>query len=277
MGQVYLAHDSELGAQVALKIIRPEISGSPEVLARFRREARITHRITHPNVCRTFDLGHEIRQIGPDPANSVEVIFLTMEYLDGETLQQLLKRKGRLEPSEAILIASQMSEGLTAAHQAGIVHRDIKPTNVMIVPSGSRSPTTDRVVLTDFGLARFETMVEGLDTSSISYPGRVMGTLAYMAPEQLQTGAVTPATDIYAFGLVLYEIVTGEKAFPDSQSLIAAFRRMTQPPPSPRVLVPQLPSEWETTVLGCLQIDPTRRFQSASDVVAVLKGNPGRC
>jgi serine/threonine protein kinase len=264
----------KLSVQVALKIIRPEISDNPDGLARFRREVRIANRITHQNVCRTFDLEHDIRQIGPDPGNLIEIVFLTMEYIDGETLQQSLKRQGRLNPCQAISIATKIAQGLTAAHQAGIVHRDIKPSNVMIVPLHSGDAQVDRVVITDFGLARFETVMEGNDASSISHPGGIMGTLAYMAPEQLRAEAVTTATDIYAFGLVLYEMVTGEKAFPDSQSMAAAFRRISQLPPSPRALVPALPSEWETAVLGCLQIDPASRFQRANDVVAVLEGHP---
>jgi eukaryotic-like serine/threonine-protein kinase len=139
--------------------------------------------------------------------------------------------------------------------------------------ASSGSARSDRAVVTDFGLARFETATEGNDATAISVPGGIMGTLAYMAPEQLRAEPVTAATDIYSFGLVLYEMVTGEKAFPDSQSMAAAFRRITQPPPSPRELLSGLSSAWETAILGCLQIDPAGRFQNATDVIAVLEGH----
>jgi tRNA A-37 threonylcarbamoyl transferase component Bud32 len=270
MAQVYQAYDTELDVQVALKIIRPEISSRPEILARFRREVRIAQRVTHPNVCRTFHLDHELRQVGPDVDDFKEMFFLTMEYLDGETLRQLLKRRGILEPYEAAFIARQMAEALSAAHQSGIIHRDIKPSNVMIVSSNTETALIDRVVITDFGLAKLETLARDNDATSISEPGCVMGTLAYMSPEQLQAQVVTPATDIYSLGLVLYEMVTGAKAFPDPESLAVTFRRIAQPPPSPRTLIPNLPDEWETLVLRCLQIDPANRFQHANDVIAVL-------
>jgi len=134
MGRVYEAHDSVLGVRVALKTLRPEISSNPEVLFRFRQEVRIAHRITHPNVCRTFHLDHELRQIGPDETSSIDLTFLTMEFLQGETLRQVLKRTGRIAPAQALPIAQQMAEAIEAAHQTGIVHRDIKPGNVMICP-----------------------------------------------------------------------------------------------------------------------------------------------
>jgi CRP-like cAMP-binding protein len=196
MGRVYQAHDTELGVPVALKIIRPEFSTDTEMLARFRREVLIARRITHPNVCRTFDLDHETRQLGEGPLESGEIVFLTMEYLDGETLRELLSRTGKLEPGEALLFASQMAAALTAAHQGGIVHRDIKPTNVMIVPSSSISAPTARVVITDFGLASFAEASQGDDVTSITVPGRILGTLSYMAPEQLMGDTASPATDI---------------------------------------------------------------------------------
>jgi len=272
MGRVYEAHDSVLGVRVALKTLRPEISSNPEVLFRFRQEVRIAHRITHPNVCRTFHLDHELRQIGPDETSSIDLTFLTMEFLQGETLRQVLKRTGRIAPAQALPIAQQMAEAIEAAHQTGIVHRDIKPGNVMICPMTFGSKQEARVVITDFGLAKFEAGTPNNDISSISQPGRAMGTLSYMSPEQLQGRDVGPATDVYAFGLVLYEMVTGIKAFPDSTTMAAAYRRTTEPPPSPRAIAPDLPPAWETAILGCLQIDPAARFQNASDVIAILDG-----
>jgi serine/threonine protein kinase/tetratricopeptide (TPR) repeat protein len=280
MGRVYEAHDSVLGVAVALKTLRPEISGSPEVLFRFRQEVRIAHRITHPNVCRTYHLDHEVRQTGHDQNLSIDLMFLTMEFLEGETLQQVLKRSGRLTPERALQVARQIAEGIDAAHRMGIVHRDIKPGNVMICPAATRPGSgvsgdarqEDRVVVTDFGLAKFEAGAVGGDLSSMSHPGRAMGTLAYMSPEQLHGGEVGPATDIYAFGLVLYEMVTGVKAFPDSGTIAAAFRRATDFPPSPRAVMNELPAAWEVAVLGCLQIEPGARFQHATKVIDILDG-----
>jgi serine/threonine protein kinase len=171
MGHVHQARDLDFGVEIALKIIRPENSQNPEAHARFHREVRIAHRITHPNVCRTYDLDQEIRSTGSDPSRSSAFVFLTMEYLYGETLQQLLKRRGRLEIAEAMLIASHVAKGLSAAHEAGIVHRDHKPSNVMIIfDECSGSKYIDRAVLTDFGLARFETATEANDASTISLP-----------------------------------------------------------------------------------------------------------
>ena len=280
MGRVYEAHDSVLGVAVALKTLRPEISGSPEVLFRFRQEVRIAHRITHPNVCRTYHLDHEVRQTGHDQNPAIDLMFLTMEFLEGETLQQILKRGGRLTPERALEVARQMADGIDAAHRVGIVHRDIKPGNVMICPpptglgsgvaGGARRE--DRVVVTDFGLAKFEAGAAGGDSSSMSRPGRAMGTLAYMSPEQLHGGEVGPTTDIYAFGLVLYEMVTGVKAFPDSGTTAAAFRRATDLPTSPRAVIHELPAAWEEAVLGCLQIEPNARFQHATEVIDILDG-----
>ena len=272
MGEVYEAHDSELGVQIALKTLRPEIAANPEVLGRFRQEVRIAHRITHPNVCRTFQFDREVGHTSSDGSDPVDLTFITMEFLDGETLQQVLKRTGRLAPERAYAIATQMAEAIEAAHHTGIIHRDIKPGNVMICPGRNGEP--DRVVVTDFGLAKIDLAAAGAnpELSAISHPGRAMGTLPYMAPEQLEVGNVTAATDIYAFGLVLFEMVTGEKAFPNANTPTTAFRRLTEDPPSPRVLVPTLPAEWEAAIVGCLQIDPSARFQHASDVVAVLEG-----
>lgn len=274
MGRVYEAHDSMLGVQVALKTLRPEISANPEVLFRFRQEVRIAHRITHPNVCRTYHLDHELRHIGPDDSSSIDVSFLTMEYLEGETLQQLLNRSERVPLERALHIARQMADAIAAAHEIGVIHRDIKPSNVMICPPrNAQTPaTTDRVVMTDFGLAKFEAGARNNDLTSMSQPGRAMGTLAYMSPEQLQGKGVGAPSDIYAFGLVLYEMVTGVKAFPNSETMEAAYRRVIEAPPSPRTLAPALPDKWNEAVLGCLQIDPAARFQQATDVVAVLEG-----
>jgi serine/threonine protein kinase/tetratricopeptide (TPR) repeat protein len=268
MGRVYQAFDLELQAAVALKVLRPEIASDPELLRRFRQEVRIAHRITHPNVCRTFHLDREVRQAGP---RRVEITFLTMEFLRGETLQQMLARDGAMAPAVALGIARQMAAAIDAAHKTGIVHRDIKPANVMVCPELSGEGTGERAVITDFGLAKLRSDSATREESTISVPGRVMGTLAYMAPEQLQASESTPATDIYAFGLVLFEMVVGAKAFPNSQSVAAAFGRLTQEAPSAKAAVPGLPHEWDAAIRACLEVDPAARPASAGEVLAILE------
>lgn len=272
MGRVYEARDSTLGVRVALKTLRPEIATNPEVLLRFRSEVRIAHRITHPNVCRTFHLDHETRQVGTDATQTVDLTFITMEFLDGETLQQRLQRKGRLTLDESLSIASQMASGIEAAHRIGVIHRDIKPGNVMICRNRTHDSEQERVVITDFGLAKASTNESGEDATSLSTPGMAMGTLAYMAPEQLQGTNVTARADIYAFGLVLFEMIVGLKVFPDSDTPAAALARMAISPPSPREKNSLISKDWEDAITGCLQVEPHARFQRASDVIATISG-----
>src|SRR5271157_2523092 len=251
MGYVFEAWDEELGARVALKAIRPEIANHPESLERFRREVRLALKITHPNVCRTFDIERETRVIDPATGATQEVFFLTMEFLEGETLAARLARAGPLALEDALAISRQAADALASAHELGIVHRDIKPANVMLVSPASGSPAIPltipdqlRAVITDFGLARQDPVLKTTDHSTVSRSGFPLGTLAYMAPEQLEGGQISPATDIYAFGLVLFEMVTGQRVFPSSNPLTGLTQRLTGPPPSPRSLVPGLPDAW---------------------------------
>lgn len=192
MGEVYEAEDQELGGRVALKAIRPHHVGDPEFLGRFRREVQLARQVTHPNVCRVFDVGYH-----RDGAN--ERAFLTMEFLDGETLSEHVRRRGPLEIEAALPLVRQMIEGLGALHEKGIIHRDFKPGNVMVVASVSgQSP---RAVISDFGLARV--LIDSGVSADLSRSGLVIGTPDYMAPEQLLGRAVTPASDIYSLGLVM--------------------------------------------------------------------------
>jgi len=279
MGQVYEAVDAELNVRVALKTIRPEISSNPEVLFRFRQEVRLAHRITHPNVCRTFHLDREVRESSTSANGRVEISFLTMEYLRGETLRSLLKEKGRIAPPRALAIARQIAAALHAAHRAGIVHRDIKPANIMIVPADRAAHAgvgyeEERVVVTDFGLARWQAAdpEASLSQHSISAAGHAIGTLAYMAPEQLHGGVAGPSTDIYAFGLVLYEMVTGERFFSEARTPLVLGWGNGEAPSALRELAHCLGPEWATAISGCLQADPALRFQSADEVIATLEG-----
>jgi serine/threonine protein kinase/Flp pilus assembly protein TadD len=272
MGQVYEALDTELKAKVALKTIHPNISSDPHTLARFRREVELTRRITHPNVCRTFDIErHTSENVG---SLKSDVIFLTMELLEGETLASSLSRQKSLTPDEALPLVLQMIQALNAAHSVGIIHRDFKPSNVLLVPSTSGR----RVVVTDFGLAR-AFLPEGSTSpaevaNSLSNSEGLLGTLIYMAPEQLQRGEATVASDIYALGLVMFEMVTLRRPFADSMPFAEAVKRITKPAPSPRIFYPELDTRWDTTIRKCLEVEPAARFESVLQIADALRRPP---
>lgn len=272
MGHVFEAYDSELTVHVALKIIRPEIASNAEALSRFRQEVRLARRITHPNVCRTFDIEREIRVLDSVGDTKQEIIFLTMEFLEGETLASRIKRTGPLQLDEALQVGRQVADAMNAAHSLGIVHRDLKPANIMLVPAESAAELVFRAVITDFGLARLDTALPQGNRSVLSNSGRPIGTLAYMAPEQLEGTAVSAATDIYAFGLILFEMVTGTRAFPSDNFLSGIARRVSGPPPSPQTIVPTLPIPWCRAIEGCLSLKPEDRFQAVADATAILEG-----
>lgn len=276
MGEVYEARDLELGGRVALKTIRPEIAANPETIRRFKHEIQLALKVTHSNVCRIFDL--EYHRV-PSRGNGAdtEVAFLTMELLEGETLSDRLRRQSPMSTAEAMPLVRQMAEALAAAHDAGVIHRDFKPSNVILVASADASGPHIRAVVTDFGLARGSAHSDSTSTesgqtsqSSMTSEGTLVGTLAYMAPEQISGGCVTPATDIYALGLVMYEMVTGHKPFSGQGPLAGAAKRATEPAPSPCAWVPDLDPRWETAILRCLEIDPALRFQTAREVLQEL-------
>ncbi|HEY1249861.1 MAG TPA: tetratricopeptide repeat protein [Thermoanaerobaculia bacterium] len=258
MGEVYEAEDQVLRERVAVKTIRPDVAGDARVMERFLREVNLARSVTHPNVARTFDIFPE----GP-------VTFLTMELLSGETLARRLARTGRMRPSDALPLVEQMAAALASAHEAGIVHRDFKSANVMLSPD-ERRPGGVRAVVTDFGLARRDR--PGRGEPSLTETEAVMGTPDYMAPEQIEGRAVSPATDVYALGIVLYEMVTGEPPYQGDSPISVALKKLKEPPPSPRGRVADLPAEWERTILRCLERDPRDRFASVDDVVRALRG-----
>jgi tetratricopeptide (TPR) repeat protein len=252
MGEVYEASDEELGGVLALKIILPGLIENEEMLARFKREVHLARQVTHPNVCRIFDVGRE-------RAGGVELLYLTMELIDGETLTEHMKHEKKLRPADALPLLEQIAAGLGALHEKSIVHRDLKPSNVMLV---KQSGGGVRAVIGDFGLARAvleESLEDGLSRS-----GLVMGTPGYMAPEQLGGMRVSPATDVYAFGVLAYEMVTGKRAFP--------ARHGTTPPPAPREVAPDVPADWEAVILRCLETDPGLRPETAAKAAAILAG-----
>ena len=273
MGRVYEAVDTDLGVRVALKTIRSDISSDDRSRRRFKQEVQLTRRITHPNVCRVFDFGRHTPKQEPGGQKRDEFLFFTMELLEGETLADLLRRKGKLELDEALPIIEEIANGLAAAHSLGIVHRDIKPSNILLVPSGEGR----RVVVTDFGLARPGSPPKEGSASrwpgSLTEDGGLVGTLAYMAPEQLEGAKVKPTTDVYAFGLLIYEMVTGVKPFDEDLPLGGIAQRISTPPPSPREYVPELNSNWESAILGCLQVEPANRFQHPGEIVAAIQAH----
>lgn len=258
MGEVYRAEDLELDRPVALKTLRPGLAADERLLRQLKQETYTAQRVTHRNVCRIFDLFRH------DAGGGRTVIFITMELLPGETLAQRIRRQGRIPLREALPIAAQIAHALDAAHQAGIVHRDLKSGNVLMTnaPDGS-----ERAVITDFGLACGAQEIDAPAT------GQVAGTLAYAAPEQLSGGAATVAADLYSFGVLLFEMVTGQLPFPAGPLQESRDRRL-QPPPSPRGLVPDLAPQWDAAIRACLQPDPARRPAGAEAVLRQLRSDP---
>jgi tetratricopeptide (TPR) repeat protein len=260
MGEVYEAEDLELKGQVALKTLLPTIASDPQAIARFKQEIQLSRRIAHPNVCKVFDVARH-----PPGSSPAQVILLSMEYLPGETLSKRVERAGRLTAEEALPIVRQMAVALDAAHAAGVIHRDFKTSNVMLVPAGGAV----RVVVTDFGLAR---NAEPHGETTATMPGRIAGTLDYMAPELLAGRPATVASDVYALGMTIRRMLAGTRPFAEDEPLAAAVRRGQEPVPAPRTVVPELDERWDGAVARCLDADPARRFASAGDVVRAIEG-----
>jgi Protein kinase domain len=246
MGEVYRAEDLRLSQIVAIKFLPEAISRDEGALARFHSEVRIARQVSHPNVCRMFDIGE-----------TDGLTYLTMEYVDGEDLSSLLRRIGRLSPDKATEIARQVCAGLAAAHERGVIHRDLKPANLMLDGAG-------KIRITDFGLAAIAASVDGAEVRA--------GTPAYMAPEQLAGKEVTFKSDLYSLGLVLYEIVTGKRAF-DAGTVPELLRlREETTPTNPSALVRDMDPLLDRVILRCLQKDPALRPASALQVAAALPG-----
>ncbi len=246
MGEVYRAEDLKLSQIVAIKFLPASLSKDAGALARFHSEVRIARQVSHPNVCRVFDIG-----------DADGVPFLTMEYVDGEDLASLVRRIGRLSSDKAIEIARQVCAGLAAAHDRGVIHRDLKPANLML-------DSTGKIRITDFGLAAIAASVDGTDVKA--------GTPAYMAPEQLEGKEVTARSDLYSLGLVLYEILTGKRAFNATTLPELMKQRESSVPVSPSTLVRDLDPLVERVILRCLEKDPAQRPASALQVAAALPG-----
>ena len=252
MGAVYKARDVELEREVALKVIRPEMAEHPEILQRFKQELILARQITDRNVIRIFDIGE-----------AGKTKFITMEYLEGENLHQILKRQGKLEVAEAIGIMEQTASGLAAAHREGIIHRDLKPGNIMRDKNG-------RVVVMDFGLART------ISGDGMTRTGAMLGTIEYMSPEQAQGKDVKASSDIFTFGLILYELLAGVTPF-HAESAIASLLMRSQQRAVPLADVAKnVPSTLSNIVSKCLETDPAKRYQSAEQLDADLRAWQGR-
>src|SRR5271165_930954 len=270
MGAVYEAEDMVLRTRVAVKTILPEFAADPTAMERFRREVLLARRVTHYNICRMFELYEAM------DARGERLNFLTMELLLGETLAQRLTRTGPMASYELGVLLRQMAEGLEAMHVQDVIHRDFKPANVFLMQRAPDTPghqgnASMRAVITDFGIARalHHAGRQDQDPSVTSRVGFI-GTPAYMAPEQLTGGALSPATDIYALGVLLYEALTGTVPFSGETALEAAMKRLHQAPPVPSALVRNLDPRWDAAILRCLEREPKKRFRSVLDVVRAV-------
>ena len=263
MGEVYEAEDLELGQRVALKTLRSSVASDEQALQRFQREIITARRVTHEGVCRTFDF---FRHRQDDKGD--RTAFLTMELLEGETLSDRIRRLGPFKPDEALPLIRQMTEALAAAHRAGIIHRDFKSSNVILVPQASGL----RAVITDFGLAQ-DTLTGG-DDMDMTRTGQLLGSPAYIAPEQVEGLEITPRTDLYSLGVVIYEMLTGHRPFEGKSLVTVLARRLNEDPLPPSQHRPELDLRWDALVLRCMARDPARRFQRAEDLLRALE-SPG--
>jgi serine/threonine protein kinase len=249
MGNVYKARDRETGETVALKLLKPEISSDQAMMERFKNELLFARKITHKNVCRV----HEFNRING-------IAYTSMEFVEGESLRSVINRFGALSLRKGSDLALQICSGLKEAHAQGIVHRDLKPENVMIDSQGN-------VKIMDFGIARSM-------EAATRHTGSMVGTPAYMAPEQVAGKPVDYRTDIYSLGLMLYEMFTGAPAFTAENPVAVALKQMREAPPHPRTIEPMIPPALERSILKCLEKEPARRYQSVAELETALR-SPG--
>ena len=247
MGAVYKARDIELERLVALKLIRPDLASHPEILRRFKQELILAREVTHRNVIRIFDLGqaHGVR-------------FITMEYVEGRDLRALLHEKGKLTPEEAVPIFVQIASALEAAHHAGVVHRDLKPQNILVDPGG-------RVYVMDFGVAR------SLETPGMTQTGALMGTPEYMSPEQAKGQKVDARSDLFSLGIIFYETLSGVSPFKAETAMATMFKRTKERAIPVAQAASGVPVFLSDVVSKCLEIDTQQRYQSAREIITDLE------
>ena len=254
MGSVYRAYDSRLRRWVALKIMHADLGLRPGFVDRFIREAQVAAMLEHPNIVTVYD----IEQVG----NSIQMV---MSWIEGEDLQHILTQEGALEPARAAHILDQLASALDHAHLRDhpVLHRDIKPSNIMIGPH-------DRVILTDFGIARL------MGDVSLTLTGQLVGTPAYMAPELIEDVDVDGRSDLYAVGVVLYQMLTGRVPFRAETPLALLHAQIHTPPPAPRTITPTLPPDVDAVLLRALAKDPNDRFQTVGALAQAFRAAIGR-
>ncbi|MET0214408.1 MAG: serine/threonine-protein kinase, partial [Vicinamibacterales bacterium] len=284
MGEVYSAQDTRLGRTVAVKVLPAHVANDPQARERFDREARAIATLNHPHICVLHDVGEATVPAGDQRSGHPDLVtvrYLVMELLQGETLAARLTR-GALPVDEALQYAAEIASALKLAHHAGIIHRDLKPGNIFLVPTGGTSPAFTAKLL-DFGLAKQQTaparVVGRAEPSGesvtmpadLTVPGMILGTVQYMAPEQIEGGETDVRTDVFAFGLVLFEMLAGRKAFEaDSRrSLMVAI--LDRDPPQLSALRPSAPLWLDHVIRRCLAKNPDERWQTARDVLIELQ------
>ncbi|HMK31600.1 MAG TPA: protein kinase, partial [Terriglobales bacterium] len=250
MGAVYKAYDRDLDRTVALKLIRPELTVHPESMMRFKQELLLASKISHKNILRIHDLG-----------DAGGMKFISMAYIEGHDLSDLLRNTGRLPVPRVLQIARQLCAALEAAHNEGVVHRDFKPQNIMLDQS-------DNVYVSDFGLAKSLGEEGGMTMT-----GELLGTPRYMAPEQVEGKKVDARTDLYALGLVIYEMVTGDVPFQNETTLTMMYKRANEVPPSPKIANPEVPDWLVRIIMKCLERDPDSRYHSAHEIFDDINAN----
>jgi serine/threonine protein kinase len=270
-GEVYEAEALADGERVALKTLLPRFFDSATVVTRLERECEYSQRINHPNVLAIREvfripLPQTVARTLPRPMHSGTLPCIVMEFLDGETLADHMEQGKVWDTVDAKPLACQIASALAAAHQAGIVHRDLKPDNIFLVPKEDGST---HLVLTDFGVAR-SSLPTGED--SLTASNVLPGTPRYMAPEQLELEKAMPASDLYTFGLVMFEMITGKAPFMAPTPIQMVFMRVEQAAPSPRKYVPDLDPVWEEVILRCLERNPQNRYANADEIIRRIDG-----
>ncbi len=248
MATVYLALDRRLDRTIAIKVMHPQLAEDEEFVSRFIREAKSAARLSHPNVVAVYDQGADDG-----------TVFLAMEHVAGRTLRDLMREKGRLSARQSLEVMESVLAALGAAHHAGIVHRDVKPENVLLADDG-------RIKVADFGLAR---AVSGA-TSHTSATGVLMGTVAYLSPEQVERGVADPRSDVYAAGILLFEMLTGAKPYDGETAIQVAYRHVHDDVPAPSSMVPGLPAALDALVARATSRDPDGRPDDARRFLAEL-------